>query len=85
MFAPLYNCAKCGNTFNVTTVECIDTENDEVWDEVVCATCYGYVTPIMRDGQQIHHVLTPEEMEDEMYGESYDYFYDEDESDFDLK
>jgi hypothetical protein len=62
MFALIYICPTHGETWHVERTETCDTENDEVYEFMVCSICGLEVKPLMRDGVQICHALTDEEM-----------------------
>lgn len=62
IFAPLYQCPKCGEIWHVQTVEEIDTENDEIYLHTICDICHSDVTPVLWDGHPVVHPLTDEEL-----------------------
>lgn len=71
MFAPIYECSncECKETWQFDIVQQIDTDRDDVWDEVVCRKCgNSNLTPKLdEDGKQWMHILS----EEEHYWESY--------------
>ncbi len=66
MFAPIYICPKCGETWHVEQAEVFDTDQDEIYQFMVCQKCGSEVKPLLHDGHQVVHPLTDEEMFFEM-------------------
>ena len=62
MFALVYVCPTHGEVWHVERTETCDTENDEVYEFMVCSVCGLEVRPLIRDGIQVVHPLTDEEM-----------------------
>lgn len=72
MFAPIYEGCKCGETFKVTRHQIIDTERDDVWEELVCDVCgSSVIKEKMIDGKPCWHPLSDEEIQAEMYRDDY--------------
>ena len=62
MFAQIYICLKHGETWHVEHIEEIDTEQDEVYQFVVCSKCGSEVKPLLHEGHNVVHVLTDDEI-----------------------
>lgn len=62
MIAPIYRCPSHGETWHVECSETCDTENDEVYEIMICSRCGREVSPIVHDGVPVCHILTDEEM-----------------------
>lgn len=67
VWANLYKCQKCGETWRVEHHEEIDTDNDDVYEILFCLNCGSQVNEPILDahGRQTVHVLTESEIEDE--------------------
>lgn len=65
VFAPVYECPKCGDVWRVEMVEMIDCERDDVWQEPMCK-CGRSVREkfVEQDGKRVPvwHPLTDEEI-----------------------
>jgi NAD-dependent SIR2 family protein deacetylase len=57
MFAPQYNCVKCGQV-DGREDENIDVDRDEIYIVTRCAKCGGPVTSCLKDGKQVVRLLT---------------------------
>jgi hypothetical protein len=68
-FAHIYTCPVHGETINVTIVEDVDCDNDEVYEVPIHnkADCYREVRPLMVDGKHVMRPLTKEEIQDEIW------------------
>lgn len=67
MLAPIYICPKCGETWHIVQHEEVDCDRDEIYQFMICSICFSEVTPkITEQGHQVWHILTEEEMEEEM-------------------
>lgn len=64
MFAPIFTCPKCGDTWHVRTVEIIDADRDEVFEDHQCDQCGSSVRPKVVDGLPVWHPLTEEEIDE---------------------
>lgn len=63
MFAQIYEGCKCGETYKVTRHEIIDTERDNVWEELVCDVCgWSVIKEKKIDGKLCLHPLSDEEI-----------------------
>jgi len=73
MFAQLYECPKCVETWRVAPIENIDTQLDTVEVHYVCEVCGSDVwKPIKKEGLPIVHILTSEEMEEMSFSDEVD-------------
>ena len=68
MLATIYECRNCGDVWqNIERVPIIDTDNDEVFDVLLCLKCGSEVTEkVNENGIPCWHALTEEEIKDEM-------------------
>lgn len=82
MFAQIYEGCNClEGTYKVVRNKIIDTERDDVWEELTCEICgKSVVKEKMVDGKLIVHPLSDDEIRAEMgyYGEGYDHEFDDD-------
>lgn len=80
MFAPIYEGCRCKDgTWKVTRHQIIDTERDDVWDELVCDVCgSSVIKEKMIDGKPCWHALSDEEIQAEMYRNDYDGVHEDD-------
>lgn len=67
MFAPVFICPNCGDVWQVSVVEEIDTTHDEIYSVPLCNKCSSPVTEKIIDGVPEWHALTPDEMDAELY------------------
>ncbi len=65
MFAQIYLC-NCpgGETWEVESVQQIDHERDDVWEELVCSNCgSAHLKPKLgNDGRAVMHILSDEDV-----------------------
>lgn len=62
MFAPIFICPTHGETWHVEHAEEFDTEQDEIYQFIVCQKCGSEVKPLIHEGHHVCHMLTDEEM-----------------------
>lgn len=65
MWANIYACRNCGQTWQVETIESIDCERDSVEHHLVCQICGADVCEELKtpEGHQLVHLLTESEIE----------------------
>lgn len=79
MFAPVYECTKCGDVWRSVSMVEVDAGPDDTMTIAVC-NCGREVRPKMNGNIPVFHALTDEEMDLEMWEPpgDYDSEYDSD-------
>jgi len=75
MWADLWKCPKCVETWRVQVIENIDVSRDKIYPVAICSVCNSEVTEKLKtpEGHQMVHMLTHEEiMADLMFGDEDD-------------